>query len=77
MFVMQFLAFLPVIASAVLLVLLWWAEDLRGPWLVACIVWWVAALGMQFFSTSARAVTAGLVLQAALAVTLDVRRRLL
>ena len=75
MFVMIFLQWVPLLASATLLVVFWLTDDLSGRQQVVFGLWFLIAVWLQFFAGH-RFATAGLVLQALLAVILALRARL-
>jgi hypothetical protein len=71
-----FIAWLALATSAVLLLMLAAAGDLRTRSLIALVAWFLIAAGCQFMARSPGVGAAGVALQTLLAVVLTVRWRL-
>ena len=71
-----FLAWIAVITSAALLVMLWAVGELGLRGATVLLVWCLVAAYCQFFGASAILATAGLVLQTVLAIYLAIRWKL-
>lgn len=70
------LALIAAIASATLLIVLWYFEDLRGRKLAMAAAWFLIAAYCQFFGDSPVMGTVGLTLQTVLVIWLIIRWRI-
>lgn len=68
--ILPFLAWLAAVTSAVLIVALWSADELRTAHAVVLVAWFLLAAWCQFFAASALPAAVGLLLQTVLAVYL-------